>query len=244
MTPAPTPVDAVPLPFTGFTAETFRWFLGLEADNSRAYFQRTRAVYDREVRGALEAMLMALLRTFPGEVRMFRQNRDVRFSPDKRPYKTSCYGLIVHRPGKKAGLYARISGSEVYVGTGYYDLAPDQLQRFRAAVDHPRHGPALERLCAAAERKGLELSGRSLATVPRGFDRDHPRAALVARKELLLGQSLPARQAVDRAAVLSLARRTWKAAAPVTDWLDRHVGDSNEPPASRVSRRPRPRPVA
>src|SRR6516165_10191900 len=122
--------DAVPLPFTGFAAATFRWFSGLERDNSRDYFQRTRDIYDTDVRGALEALLTALLRSFSGEVRMFRQNRDVRFSPDKRPYKTTCYGLIVNRPGRVAGLYAQLSRRGVYFGTGYYQMAADQLGRF------------------------------------------------------------------------------------------------------------------
>lgn len=236
MTIARTRDDAVPLLFTGFTQATFRWFRGLGRDNSREYFQRTRASYDADVRGALEALLSTLLRSFPGEVRMFRPNRDVRFSPDKRPYKTTCYGLIVERPGRVAGLYAQLSRTGVYFGTGYYQMAPDQLGRFRAAVDHPRYGRALQRLCAGAERHGLELSGRTLTTVPRGFDREHPRRALLARKELLLGRSLPPGEALDRARVLALARSAWRAADPVLDWLERHVGESTLPPAARWGR--------
>src|SRR5215469_513951 len=201
--------NAVPVPFTGFTAGTFRWFSGLERDNSREYFQRTRELYDRDVRGALEGLLNALLRGFPGEVRMFRQNRDVRFSPDKRPYKTTCYGLIVNRPGRVSGLYAQLSRKGIYFGTGYYQMAADQLGRFREAVADPRHGPVIQRLCATAARRGLELSGRTLATVPRGFDRDHPRRRFLAMKELLLGRSLSPRDALDRSRVLAFARTTW-----------------------------------
>jgi len=180
-------------------------------------------------RGTMEALLTTLLRTFPGEVRMFRQARDLRFSPDKRPYRTTCSGLIVGRPGTVTGLYAQLSGNGLYFGTGYPEMARDQLARFRAAVAHGRHGPVLERLCAAAERRGLELSGRSLATVPRGVDRAHPRRALLARKELLLGRSISGREALDRRTALSVARSTWRAAEPVTRWLDRHVGESTLP---------------
>jgi len=230
--------DAVPLPFTGFAAATFRWFSGLERDNSRDYFQRTRDIYDTDVRGALEALLTALLRSFSGEVRMFRQNRDVRFSPDKRPYKTTCYGLIVNRPGRVAGLYAQLSRRGVYFGTGYYQMTADQLERFREAVADPRHGPGLQRLCATAVRRGLELSGRTLATVPRGFDRDHPRRRLLAMKELLLGRSLSPRDAVDRSRVLAVARSTWRGADPVLVWLDRNVGKTTLPQDLRWGRRP------
>lgn len=181
-------------------------------------------------------MLTALLRAFPGDVRMFRQNRDVRFSPDKRPYKTTCYGLIVDRSGSTAGLYAQLSVRGLYFGTGYYDLAPDQLARYREAVADARSGPVLVRRCEAARRKGLALAGRSLATAPRGFDRAHPRRAFLARKELLLGRAMAPAEALDRSAVLEAARSTWRAAAPVTDWLDAHVGESRVPPEVRWGR--------
>ena len=37
--------------FDGFGQEAFAWFEGLERDNSREYFTRTRDLYEREVRG-------------------------------------------------------------------------------------------------------------------------------------------------------------------------------------------------
>jgi len=77
--------------FDGFGAEVFEWFTGLERDNSKRYFTATRTRYEREVRGGLEAMLDELCAEFGGVVRVFRQQRDVRFSPDKSPYKLQTY---------------------------------------------------------------------------------------------------------------------------------------------------------
>ena len=71
--------------FPGFAPEAFEWFAGLERDNSRAYFTATRERYEADVRGGLEAMLDELSEAFGGEVRMFRQHRDLRFTPDKPP---------------------------------------------------------------------------------------------------------------------------------------------------------------
>ena len=93
--------------FDGFGPGVRRWFAGLEADNSKAYFSANRAVFDEAVRGQMEALLGELSETFGGEVRMFRQNRDIRFSRDKSPYKTNTYGVIHGSEIAAHGLPAR-----------------------------------------------------------------------------------------------------------------------------------------
>ena len=86
--------------FHGFSAEVFEWFTGLERDNSKAYFTATRDRYETDVRGGLHAMLDELSATFGGEVKLFRQQRDLRFAPDRSaPYKTRTYGLLHSVPG-------------------------------------------------------------------------------------------------------------------------------------------------
>jgi uncharacterized protein (DUF2461 family) len=75
--------------FRGFGPEVFEWFAGLQRDNSKAYFTATREQYEEAVRGGLEAMLDELAADFGGETRVFRQQRDLRFTPDKTPYRSS-----------------------------------------------------------------------------------------------------------------------------------------------------------
>jgi uncharacterized protein (DUF2461 family) len=75
--------------FDGFGPAVFEWFDGLEGDNPRAYFAATRERYGTEVRGGLEALLEEPSGAFGGgEHRVFRQQRDLRFSPDETPYET------------------------------------------------------------------------------------------------------------------------------------------------------------
>ena len=156
-------------PFAGFPPATFAWFAGLQADNSRAWFAAHRATYDDDVRGALEAMLEELADELGGRVHLFRQHRDVRFSADKSPYKTTTYGLVVDRPASLAALYAQLSAAGLFAGTGYHVLAADQLARFRDAVADDASGPALEQAVAAAHAAGLETFGAALKTAPRGL---------------------------------------------------------------------------
>jgi uncharacterized protein (TIGR02453 family) len=224
--------------FDGFPAEAFAWFAGLEQDNSRAWFTAHRETYEQAVRGPLEDLLEELAGELGGAVRMFRQNRDVRFSADKSPYKTTTYGLIVDRPDRLPSLYAQVSSYGMYAGAGYHMMAADQLGRFREAIVEETSGAELERLVAAAEDAGIETFGASLKTAPRGYARDHQRVGLLRHKALGAGRRMnPGADGISRAAALDHARTTWAGCAGLTAWLDAHVGPSDAPePAGRGRR--------
>ncbi|MGI8804049.1 MAG: DUF2461 domain-containing protein [Solirubrobacteraceae bacterium] len=222
--------------FAGFPPEAFSWFAGLEADNSRTYFTARRGTYDRAVRGALEAMLEELAGELGGHVKLFRQHRDVRFSSDKSPYKTTTYGLIVDRPDRLPSLYAQVSAQGLFAGSGYHQLAPDQLSRFREAI--VADGEVLEQAMDTAHAAGVETYGEALKTAPRGYPRDHPRARLLRHKSLVAGARLDASpDGIPRQRALDHARSTWAACAPLNAWLDRHVGPSDAPADGRYGRR-------
>jgi uncharacterized protein (TIGR02453 family) len=213
--------------FTGFPRATFTWFAGLEADNSKAWFAARRDTYDNAVRGELEALLEELADELGGRVKLFRQHRDTRFSKDKSPYKTRTYGAIDGR------LYAEVASAGLFAGTGIYGFAPDQLERFRAAVADEETGTEIEAIVGALDAAGVETFGEALKVAPRGYPRDHPRAPLLRHKMLIAGARLapdPATGAISRTAALTHAQDTWTACAPMNAWLDVHVGPSTLPP--------------
>jgi uncharacterized protein (TIGR02453 family) len=231
----PHPMDAA---FHGFAPGVFEWFAGLERENSKAYFTATRDRYETDVRGGLQALLDELSETFGGEVKLFRQQRDLRFAPDRSaPYKTTTYGLLHGVPGRVAGLYAQLSSGGLYAGTGYHQLARDQLERFRAAVADERAGHRLEELGAAARAAGLDVVGERLRTAPRGYARDHPRIALLRHRALIAGRTLPGADGIGREAALDHVASTWRAAEPLNAWLDEHVGPSTIAALERGARR-------
>jgi uncharacterized protein (TIGR02453 family) len=223
--------------FRGFPRATFDWFAGLEAENTKEYFTAHRDAYDNVVRGELEALLEQLADELGGHVKLFRQHRDVRFSPDKSPYKTTTYGLITERPGSYAALYAQLSSAGLFAGTGYYQLAADQLERFRNAVDDEKSGPELEDAVATVEDAGAEVFGAALKTAPRGYTRDHPRIRLLRHRSLFGGRRLaPGAKGITSARALTHTRRTWAACGAINVWLDAHVGASELPVESRFRR--------
>src|ERR1700760_159005 len=73
--------------FDGWPDEALAFYAGLEDDNSREYWTSRKAVYQEKVLRPMEELLEELAPRF-GESKLFRPYRDIRFSPDKTPYKT------------------------------------------------------------------------------------------------------------------------------------------------------------
>src|SRR4051812_47820766 len=72
--------------FTGWPPAALDFYRDLEQDNSRAFFTAHKDVYERDVRAPFEALGELVAEEF-GPLKVFRPNRDVRFSKDKSPYK-------------------------------------------------------------------------------------------------------------------------------------------------------------
>ncbi|WP_418601906.1 DUF2461 domain-containing protein [Mycolicibacterium sp. SCSIO 43805] len=203
--------------FRGWPIEAVEFYEGLEADNSKVYWQEHKVVYEQQVKAPMEELLAELADEF-GEGKLFRPYRDVRFSADKTPYKTTCAATL----GKG---YVAFSADGLSVGSGLYMPEPAALARFRAAVDADDTGTELAAIVADLHRAGYQtMAHEVLKTAPRGFPKDHPRIELLRHKGLAMMKSWPVgawlgtRKAKDR--VVTALR----AAAPLNEWLARHVG--------------------
>jgi uncharacterized protein (TIGR02453 family) len=205
--------------FTGFGEGAVEFYDGLIADNSKAYWTDQRAVYEADVRAPMQALLADLEPEFgPGKI--FRPYRDVRFSRDKTPYKTHC--------GATAGpFYVQVGADGLLVAGGYYQMASDQVARFRTAVDDERRGSDLEKRLAALE--GLTVAGDTLKTRPRGYDPDHPRIDLLRHKGLYAWRAWEPDDVLHEPGTLDRVAATWRMLRPLTEWLDDHVGPSEQP---------------
>jgi uncharacterized protein (TIGR02453 family) len=204
--------------FTGFGEGAVEFYDGLIADNSKAYWTDQRAVYEADVRAPMQALLAALEPEFgPGKI--FRPYRDVRFSHDKSPYKTHC--------GATAGpFYVQVGADGLLAAGGYYQMAPDQVARFRTAVDDERRGSDLEKVLAALE--GLTVAGETLKTRPRGYDPDHPRIDLLRHKGLYAWRAWEPDDVLHEPGTLDRVARTWRMLRPLTEWLADHVGPTEQ----------------
>ncbi|SEQ80112.1 TIGR02453 family protein [Microlunatus flavus] len=235
MTPAASASLKAGAAFTGFGPDLVDFFEGLAADNSRTYWQAHRQAYEAGVRAPLEALAADLAPRF-GEVKVFRPHRDVRFSADKRPYSEHA-SLAVAAEGGTA-LYLQISADELLLAAGLYAPTPDQLRRFRRAVDAGLPAVELDAVVVEAERGGLHLAdGDPVKTAPRGYRRDHPRIDLLRRRSLTVGRSWEPSGWWSTSRLRDVVVETWTAALPLNDWCARHVGPP-EHPEPRPGRRP------
>ena len=99
--------------FDGFGQEAFAWFEALERDNSREYFSARATCTSARCAGRWRDA-DALSVEFDGDIKVFRQHRDLRFSRDKRPLQGP------HLRARAGGCYVQLSSRGLYAGTGYY----------------------------------------------------------------------------------------------------------------------------
>lgn len=206
--------------FPGWSERASAFYIGLEADNSKDYWTRNRAVYDAEVLAPMQALLDDLSAEF-GEGRIFRPNRDIRFSADKSPYKTSIAATLGQG-------YVEFSARGLGTGAGCHMLASDQLTRLRAAVADDATGSRLEAVIDDLVASGIDVTSHDrLATAPRGYAKDHPRIELLRNKDLVArshwGPETPWLHSPEAA---EHVEEVLRAARPLVQWLDENVGAS------------------
>jgi uncharacterized protein (TIGR02453 family) len=218
--------------FAGFPDEALLFYEGLEADNSKAYWADQRERYERTVRGPMLALLAALEPEF-GPAKMFRPYRDIRFSADKTPYKTHA-GAVVGTGDAGGPLYVQVSASGLMIGGGYYQMAPDQLSRYRQAVLAERAGRRLTAEVDSLVADGWSLIGDRLSRAPRGVDPHHPRIELLKHKGIAAMLDLGTPDWLPTPACRDEVAQAWRRLSGLTSWLGAQVG-----PAERAEGDPR-----
>jgi uncharacterized protein (TIGR02453 family) len=213
--------------FRGWPDAALDFFRGIEADNTKAYWTDHKAGYEADVKAPFEALSDLVAAEF-GPLKLTRPYRDIRFSKDKSPYKTRAYATGEGEGGER--YYVAVGAGGLTVGAGYWMMADDQLARFRAAVDDDAAGPELEEAVAAMRSAKLDPAGDALKTAPRGYPRDHPRIELLRRKGLAGVRDFEPGAWLHTAGAARRITDTWRAAAPLNAWLNRHVGPTTELP--------------
>jgi uncharacterized protein (TIGR02453 family) len=206
--------------FSGWPASGVTFYVGLEADNSKTYWTDHKGTYDSAVLAPMKELLEELAPEF-GEARIFRPNRDIRFSADKSPYKTAIGATL------RNGGYVQFSSRGLAVGAGCHTMAPDQLERYRVAVADDRSGEDLRHALAEVASRGLETPVyESLKSAPRGYPKDHPREDLLRRKTLSAWKQWPVAPWLHSGEAEERVIDALRASRPLVEWLDSHVGES------------------
>lgn len=156
----------------------------LSANNNREWYNANKKRYEesREKVLFLTDVLINEIRKFDSEIPalspkdcVFRIFRDVRFSNDKRPYKTN-FGSFIAKGGRKsmnAGYYFHIDPEGSFAGGGVYMPPAEPLKAIREYI--AENG---EEFLDIIQNKNFrkiypEMMDDRLKTAPKGFPKDH-----------------------------------------------------------------------
>jgi len=207
-----------------FTPASLKFLKELKKNNNRDWFNKHKNRYEL-AREELKNLQTALLNEMShqdeiAQIKLYRIYRDVRFSPNKDPYKTHFSGYIERATKwKRGGYYFQISpNGNSMAGGGFWNPEKEDLLRIRQEIandDKP-----LRKIINAKAFKDTftQLDGEQLKTAPRGFDKAHPAVDLLRYKQFLISRQFTDKEVLDGNFVKELCK-VYKKMRPFFDYM-------------------------
>ena len=229
-----------PSNFEGFPAAGLQFFADLKANNNREWFNENRATFDNDFIAPAKAFILSLggllqslhpgfgfdTRT-NGSGSLFRIYRDVRFSKDKSPYKTSLGMNFWLGRSKKTtdnpGFYVGIGSQGAGVYAGMWQFPKPMLERYRRIVDDVEEGEHLTAILNRLAADGYEIAEPHYKRVPRGFDTDHPNAELLKKNAINAAKKQIPASVVTSPDFVPTCFEHCLAMWPLVEWLHENV---------------------
>ena len=193
----------------------------LQENNNREWFQTNKKLFD-ELRKDSKALFEELQQEMNTHdtiesMKFFRIYKDVRFSKDKRPYKTN-FGCSFQRAtaALRGGYYVHIEPNASFLAIGFWMPNKEDLNRVRQEIDIDA-----EHLKKAINSKSFksvwgEFKGESLKSSPRGFDKEHPEIELLRLKNYVFMKDMSDAEVSSKSFVNDV-NSAFKAARPFMD---------------------------
>lgn len=185
--------------FAQLIPDARQFFAALQADNTKDWFDAHKAHYTDRIRKPAEALgeVMGVeLGRLIGRAlspKVYRINRDVRFSKDKSPYNTHLHMLWSMDAEDRPGWFLAVSPMGVSLSVGVMGFTPGGLDWVRQAIaDDPQ--PFLDAVQGMRAHGGdiADWGEAPLKRVPKPWDDTHPAADLLRRKSLIVTLPLDA----------------------------------------------------
>jgi uncharacterized protein (TIGR02453 family) len=230
-------------PNATLTTGTLHFMSDLVENNNREWFQANRSRYDAAKAELIRLVEQVLLRVSTFEPLantsakdcIFRINRDIRFSKDKKPYKSNL-AFAIGPGGRHSGridYYVHIQpGNQSFLGAGMWQPTPANLAKFRQEVDY--NVQELKDIIEADAFRAYfpEAAGDVMKTTPKGYPADHPEIELLRRKELFFMHRYTDKEVLKANFVDELVRGC-QLMKPYCDFLNFLFYDEKEEPVER-----------
>lgn len=223
-----------PATFTGYVPETFQFFIDLKENNNKSWFEAHRQAYENFVIKPTKAFILtmgqrleALAPSIQYDTRtngagsMMRIYRDVRFSKDKTPYKTWLGVIFWEGTGKKtecSGFYFGLESDGAGAHAGLFGFPKPFLEAYREAVLDDTLGEELTTILATMP-SAYTLSDKHYKGVPRGYDKEHPRAHLLLYNSLVASAPRFSPDVVTSPDLVDMCIEHYRQMAPLQQWL-------------------------
>ena len=180
--------------------EVLAFLCQLALNNDRTWFKANKEKFDSLRKPWEQDMerLIGLMAEFDPMARgltvkdsVFRIYRDIRFSPDKRPYKDYFSGVIGRggRHAVQSCYYVHFGVQELMLCGGIWWPEKAVLEQLRLLIDaEPDEFLSIINNPAITSR--YQWASRSLKTMPKGFPKDHPLEHYIKMKEYILVMNL------------------------------------------------------
>lgn len=217
---------------TCFRPAALDFLAELAQNNTREWFHANKARYEALVRDPYLALiqelaepLLALSPHYRADPRplggsLFRIQRDVRFSRNKQPYKTSAGARFFHARGREVEapvFYLHLQPGASFIAAGLWHPQPSTLRRIRDfLVTSPQAWRSAAQNPAFSRR--YALTGESLLRPPRGFDPGHPLIDDIRRKDFVASRPLGDKQMMAATLPATVAA-AFADMAPLVDYL-------------------------
>lgn len=183
------------MPFETLIEDARGFLTELAGNNNREWFTAQKSRYDDQLKSPALALLdivsadLQRMTGAPVTAKLFRPQRDVRFSKDKTPYHTHLH--MMWTAGGVGAYFFGIDLDRTVAGGGAMGLEKDHLTAYRSRVDGAK-GADLVRCLRDLDSQGFTIGEPELKRVPPPFAADHPRGEMLRRKSLSLWRPIPA----------------------------------------------------
>lgn len=216
--------------------DTLKFLEQLSANNSKEWMDANRNWYLEVKEGFLETVTDLLEELSKMDPRLsvlkpkqciFRQNRDIRFSANKDPYKTNM-GAYFSPGGKKSpfpSYYLHIQPGECFLGGGIWMPSSDVLKKIRQEIDYS--GAELTKIIEEKSFKDTfgPIRGEKLKTSPRDYPSDHPHVDFLRMKSFVVSKPLADKDVLSEKLV-DICMEGYKKMERFNQFLSRAVDDS------------------
>jgi uncharacterized protein (TIGR02453 family) len=220
--------------FKGFHKETVHFYIQLEKNNNKAWFNEHKKEFEKFVMDPAKDFVYhmgSLLKRLSPRViadprvngSIFRPYRDTRFSNDKTPYKTHLGIFFWEGKAPKmdcSGYYFHLEPPKMFLASGMHCFSKSRLELFRNSVVAPEFGSRLvEVVQQVSKYSGYSVGGRHYKRLPRGYIADGELAEFLLYNGLYAMTEMKIPAEFYSGELLDYCFSVFEKLAPIHEWL-------------------------